>query len=95
MAMRALLMIGLMALVACSGSTDATTTSPPPATAEEMEIFCARYAEVENLDYQAKYEALLEVAPAEIEGPLFRVTNNPGPTEDDTRVEEFLDRCES
>lgn len=58
-----------------------------------MEVFCERYEEVRDQDYQTKYESLAEIAPAEIRGALVRAAANPGPTEDDTKIEEFLERC--
>jgi len=84
----------LVVVVACSQPATTDSTTPPPATEAEIETLCARYEEVRGLDYGAKYTALLDVAPAELKGPLFRMVNNPGPTEDDFRVTSFLnDHC--
>ena len=85
-----------MFVAACSQTATTDTTLPPPATESEIEAFCARYEELRGLGYGAKYTALLYVAPAELEGFLFRMVNNPGPTEDDLRVTGFInDHCRS
>lgn len=83
-----------LAVSACGAASVADTTPPPPATEAEMEVFCERYEEVRDADYQTKYESLAEVAPEEIRGALVRAASNPGPTEDDTTIEAFLERCE-
>lgn len=81
-------------LTGCA-TTTADTTDTPSATAEEMEIFCARHDEVKNLSFEEKHTALLEVAPAEIEPELFRLVNGPsdGWFEDGQAVDEFIERC--
>ena len=83
-----------LAVSACGTTAVTDTTSPPPATEAETKIFCERYEQVRDQDYQTKYESLAEVAPAEIRGALVRAAANPGPTEDDSKIEAFLERCE-
>ena len=84
-----------LVISACGTAAVPDTTSPPPATEVEIEVFCERYEEVRNQDYQTMYESLAEVAPAEIRGALVRAASNPGPTDDDTKIEDFLDRCDA
>ena len=93
----ALSMVVAMIAVGCGQANgSATTTTPPPATESQIEVFCERHQEVRNLDYHAKYTALLDVAPAELDGPLFRMVNNPGPTDDDAKVLAFInEHCEA
>lgn len=39
-------------------------------------------------------EALIPVAPPEIEGPVKRTATRSGSPEDDRLIEDFLDRCD-
>ncbi len=86
------------AIGACGGSeTTETTAPPPPATEAEMKVFCERYDELRAMSWGEMTAGLIEVAPAEIEGPLFRTSQPPGESwaEDREAVEDFLDRCDA
>ena len=83
-------MLLMILLAACGPEVAGDTTAPPPATEAEIEVFCARHEKLRDLDYGSKFMALLEVAPTELTGPLTRMVNNPGRTDDDALVEEFI-----
>ena len=94
-----LALIVVLVVAACGGGTldlDTTTTAPPPpATAEELAAVCERYQEVENLDFGAMIEELLEVAPAELRVHIVKVLNLDEDWEtNQDAVWEFLDRCD-
>lgn len=75
----------------------ATTTSPPPATAEEMRIFCQAWSETHASGGLGLPESLIEVAPAEIKDVVIRMTTPPGQgwEEDLRRFNEFVSRCQT
>jgi len=80
-------------LAGCGGGIANDATIPPAATPAEVEIFCGRYEEVKNL--AEKWQELEKVAPPEIKGAFFRVSNGPseGYWDDLAAAEEFVNRC--
>jgi len=90
MAVRLLVSVVLLVVSCVQTTTSATSTTPLKATESEIEVFCAGYREVQDLGYKAKYTALLEVAPTELKAAIFRMVNNPGPTDDDAMVTGFI-----
>ena len=84
--------VSLFLIAACTGSSPATS-EPPPATAEEVEAFCERYAEVRDQSRQEVLLALLDVTPQEIYGSVKRASERNGSFEDDDKIDAFIDRC--
>lgn len=83
-------------IAACGNGGGSTSTTPPPATPEEVAVFCDRYAEVRDQDWQSMMSGLIDVAPAEIRGSVVRIANGPsdGYWQDRRVVEEFMERCD-
>ena len=84
--------VSLLILAACTGSST-VNTEPPAATAEEVAIFCERYAEVRDQSRQEVLLALLDVTPQEIYGAVKRASERNGSFEDDDKIDAFIDRC--
>lgn len=83
----------LLLVISCQGSTSTSTEPPPPATPEEVEVFCDRYAEVRHESRQEVMLALLDVAPAEIFGAIKRASELNVSFEEDEAIDAFIDRC--
>lgn len=86
-------MATLLVIVSSCDASPSSTTAPPPASAEEVELFCERYSEVRDRSRQEVLVELLEVAPAEIVGPIKRASELGGSFEDDEAIDAFIDRC--
>lgn len=67
-------------------------TEPPPASAEEVEIFCQRYDEVRDWS-RHEVLALLDVTPEVTFDAVKRASERNGSFEDDAAIDVFIDRC--
>ena len=90
-------LIAAVLFAACSGTNDAATTLPAPATEAEMATFCAQYDVAKDVGGIQELEMMLEVAPAEIRPVLVRLTGSPseGFWDDVAAYEEFTERCDT
>ncbi len=85
--------LSIVCIASCDSTMATGTEPPPPATAEEVEIFCERYADVRDQSrHEVMYE-LLDVAPDEIIGAVKRASERNGSFEDDVAIDAFIDRC--
>lgn len=86
----------LLMMGACSAVPQASTSSAPAATPEEVSAFCDRVAELGDVSRTELLHGLVDVAPAEIKPAIERAKDRGGGTfEDDELIDEWLERCRS
>ena len=91
------LVLAVLLMVGCGQAETTESTAPSPATESEMKAFCATFDEVRNLSFSEGLVLLLEVAPREIRGQIFRQVNNDPTTwsEDLDAIARFIARCDN
>ncbi|MDX1468449.1 MAG: hypothetical protein R3258_03850 [Acidimicrobiia bacterium] len=91
------LLLALLVAACPAVPDDGTSTSPPPATANEVRLFCEAWSEVHASGGLGLPESLIEVAPAEIKDVVIRMSGPQGDgwEEDLRRFNEFISQCET